>query len=354
MGLIHGGQLSIIAKQYKLPESQWLDLSTGIAPFSYPITSIPETVWKDLPTISSEFIQVAQLYYQTENCWPLAGSQQLIEKLPQLWLAKLHKLYNCNQQVDLNKHVYLPKSGYKEHQHAWQSAGYKLHFYQEHLPTTVHDHAVVVVINPNNPRTDTFSVDQLSQLQKCCFEKRALLVLDEAFADIFPAKFSFISKLKNEGKNPHFENVIILRSIGKFFGLAGLRIGFVCSSEYWCGIIKEAIGPWSINGVALYVVQKALQDTHWQQKQIKRLTLQSQKQVLLLKKYLSAKKVVSNALFITVFIDNASDVYHQLCKHALYVRLTDEKDALRFGIADERQLETLDRLLSKFNQIHSK
>ena len=335
MALLHGGQLTRIAKQYQIAEKQWLDLSTGIAPFSYEIGNIPDKIWQDLPTISEGLIKVAKQYYHAEFCWPLAGSQQLIEKLPQLWLEKNNTLSNTS------KHVYLPEAGYKEHQQAWDNAGYQLHFYQKTLPTQLKENSVVVVINPNNPRNDTFDINALLLLQKECQKQQSLLIIDEAFADIFAAEFSFVTQLKKKN------NVIILRSFGKFFGLAGLRIGFVCSSQSWCDIIQENIGPWSINGPALYIAEQALSDDLWQKNQITRLQQQSQKQCALLAQYIPAQRFESNALFITAFIDNAASLYHKLCEQAVYVRLTDEKDALRFGIANELQLQQLEKRLMK-------
>ena len=63
--------------------------------------------------------------------------------------------------------------------------------------------------------------------------------------------------------------------------------------------------------------------------------------VKLLKKQLPLARIEANALFVTVFTPDAAAIYDQLCKHAVYVRLTDEKNALRFGIADPSQLKKL-------------
>jgi len=337
MPVLHGGQLSRVAKQYHIPLSQWLDLSTGIAPFSYPIGSIPMQAWQALPTIPESLISAAKQYYRAAHCWPLAGSQQLIEKLPQLWQAK------HNNRAE--KHVYLPKVGYKEHQQAWQHAGYQLHFYQQHLPSEIEKHSVVVVINPNNPLNDSFSVTALSTLQQHCQAQQALLIIDEAFADICAPEFSFVPQL-NEG----IQDVIVLRSFGKFFGLAGIRIGFVCSDAQWCAAIQESNGPWSVNGPALVIAEQALKDQAWQQAQLSRLQQQSALQSTLLKNCLPAARVQSNALFITVFLQDAATVYDKLCRAGVYVRLTDELDALRFGIADELQLITLEKVLTALNK----
>ena len=333
MAIIHGGQLSKVAKQFAIPEQDWLDLSTGIAPFSYAIPTIPAKVWQDLPTISASLISAAQQYYRADFCWPVAGSQQLIEKLPSLWNTK-----NSAIKANDTKHAYLPLVGYKEHQHAWFLAGYQLHFYQETLPQHIHQNSVVVVINPNNPSTDTVTIEQLIHLKNHCQKQQALLIIDEAFADICEPEFSFVPHIAGDDV---YQNVIVLRSFGKFFGLAGIRIGFVCTTEVWRDIIKENIGPWSINGPALFIAEQALQDTQWQAAQRQRLEKQSKDGQEQIKLHLPNTAIKANALFITVFLDNAASVYDKLCQQGVYVRLTDEQNALRFGIGDAQQLERL-------------
>jgi len=355
MAILHGGQLSRVAKQYQIPENEWLDLSTGIAPFSYSIPAIPAKAWQDLPTISSSLIEAAKHYYRAAFCWPVAGSQQLIEKLPELWTEKVNEKLNQreSEKYDVKnnrvenaeiKHAYLPKVGYKEHQQAWSKAGYQLHFYQQCLPDNIEKNSIVVVINPNNPLTDTFTVSQLLSLKKHCEQQQALLIIDEAFADIFALAFSFVPHIIN---HQHAHNdVIVLRSFGKFFGLAGVRIGFACSTQAWCETIKNSIGPWSINGPALFIAEQALQDKQWQAEQNKRLQQQSQIMQQLLKTYLPSARVEANALFITVFLINAPAIYEQLCQQAVYVRLTDENNALRFGLTVEANIQRLNNALA--------
>ena len=82
--LVHGGQLQQIAKQYAIPIAQWLDLSTGIAPVSYPIPAIPDEVWQQLPQPNDALQQAACNYYQTQHLLPIAGSQVIIQVLPQI------------------------------------------------------------------------------------------------------------------------------------------------------------------------------------------------------------------------------------------------------------------------------
>ena len=173
-----------------------------------------------------------------------------------------------------------------------------------------------------------------------------MLIIDEAFADIFEPEFSFsphLSTLKQTA------DVLVLRSFGKFFGLAGLRVGFVCSNKHWCESIQEINGPWAINGAALFISEQALQDRSWQTEQLKRLQIQSEVMQKLLKAHLPVLRMEANALFITVFLSDAPTAYQQLCENAVYVRLTDENNSLRFGIIERSKIEQLTLALKLMN-----
>ncbi|WP_440876426.1 threonine-phosphate decarboxylase [Thalassotalea sp. PLHSN55] len=357
MSLTHGGQLDRIAKQYEIEPANWLDLSTGIAPFSYPLPEIPTSYWQDLPTVPASLIKQANRYYQSEHCWPIAGSQSLIERLPQLWHQKLSSIdvpvekQSSSEQVNTLKvqqkrTVYLPKVGYKEHQKAWQDAGYICQFYQQQLPTTVADFAVVVVINPNNPTTDYFEPNALSQLAKNVKKAKGLLVIDEAFVDMLEPEQSFVPRLSNNLD----ENIIILRSFGKFFGLAGLRIGFVCTNKQWLALIKDSVGPWQVNGVALYIAEHAFKNNPWQQQQKHQLKHQSEKLAQLLSQYFGHQGLRCCSLFITLAHPKAAEIFERLCQQGVYVRLCDEQNALRFGIPNARQLQRLADSFAKLFQ----
>ena len=326
--LVHGGQLLTVAQQYNRPLEQWLDLSTGIAPFSYPINDIPAKYWQDLPQVNDELIAAAKCYYQTEHCLPCHGSQAVIERLPKFWLEKYPQAQT----------VYLPKVGYKEHQKAWLQAGFSATFYQDDLPKEIENNSVIVVINPNNPSGKLFNKEELLQCYQRVQLANGLMIVDEAFMDVVEP---------NQSLTPHIEDdhLIILRSFGKFFGLAGLRIGFVCASERWLKVMSASFGPWHVNGPAQYVALQALQDNHWQAQQRHKLQQQMIKLRQLLQKQLSAD-LVGCLLFVTAYVNNAEQVYSKLCQQGVYVRLTDEKHSLRFGIATDAQLVKLEKVIA--------
>ncbi|WP_085298867.1 threonine-phosphate decarboxylase CobD [Cognaticolwellia mytili] len=333
MALIHGGQLQQVAEQYKIPLSDWLDVSTGIAPLSYPIPDIPLKAWQQLPQQSPALIAVAKQYYQCSELLVTNGSQAIIKALPELY----------SQKNMASQDVYLPERGYKEHAKAWRSAGYTLHFYQELLPNInqLPTNCVVVIINPNNPTGKFFDREVIVQYHERLKQLNGLLILDEAFIDVMPDGQSYCGKVEDN-------HVIVLRSFGKFFGLAGIRIGFLVANGYWCERFKALLGPWQVNGPAQIIAEKALNDNAWHNEQCEKLhTLRVQQEALLWQVF--TDKLVSTIqgcdLFLTLSFyqtGNAKKLYHLLCQQGVYCRLSDEQDTLRFGIAVEENLMRLE------------
>lgn len=333
MNLQHGGQLPTVAQQFNIPIDQWLDLSTGISPFSYPINRVPERYYRDLPHFCPSLINAAKQYYQAENVLPCHGSQAVIERLPIIW----------RQHNKINNTVYLPKVGYKEHQKSWLDAGYSPQYYDDELPQVLKSFSVVIVINPNNPNGQFYQQQELLSLYQQVKSVQGLLVVDEAFIDVMPQGHSLIPTINDD-------HLMVLRSFGKFFGLAGLRIGFAFAATKWLNKLSAMLGPWQVNGPAQFIAQQALNDEQWQTAQLDKLTVASNQLTSLLKQYFPAK-ISSCPLFITVYLDDANEVYQRLCQQGVYVRLTDEKDSLRFGIPNEEGLMKLEEvLLSSFKE----
>lgn len=341
MTLVHGGQLFEVAEQYKIPVADWLDLSTGIAPISYPIPLIPDSAWQQLPQKNPVLMSIAKQYYQCSDLVVTNGSQAIIKALPALYRQK-------------NKHghdVYLPSRGYKEHAFAWQHAGYTLHFYQESLPaiTELKPNCVVVIINPNNPTGVFFDKEFIAKYHEKIKKLQGLLVIDEAFIDVLPKSHSCVS-LSSDGVNSSDssdDSILVLRSFGKFFGLAGIRIGFLIAGRYWCNQFKALLGPWQVNGPAQYIATQALGDTKWHNKQCQQLALFRAQQETLLQQIFSDSLINTMKgcdLFITLTFHqegHATKLYHLLCLQGVYCRLSDEQDTLRFGIALPTQLPRL-------------
>jgi len=322
--LSHGGELEKFSKQYGIAIDDWLDLSTGISPYSYPIPIIPTKIWQRLPEKTDAFTQVVNDYYQTKNWLVCSGSQSAIQVLPKLW-------FNKCQQVSK---VWVPKIGYKEHAKAWtytllnRSTQNSVIQYKE-LPTfeALTENCVVIIINPNNPTGQVYRKQILLDLANNLKMKKGLLIIDEAFID-YEKEQSFFEEIS------HFSNLVILRSLGKFFGLAGLRVGFILSNQHWLDDFDSELGIWSVTGPSLYVTEQALRNIDWQKAQKQRLAFQSERLAVLLEDCFETL-VKGTTLFKSVELDHATDIHQQLCRQGILVRLSDEKDRLRFGIPDE-------------------
>lgn len=337
--LEHGGQLVKVAKSLGMSDVGWLDLSTGISPISYPVSEIPEFVWRELPQQKQSLLLAAKAYYGADEIMVTSGSQSVIQILPKLW----------DKQPADKTTVLLPAIGYKEHEKAWQDNGFLIKLYHE-LPTPneLRENSILVVINPNNPSGCLAEVRLLKTLHKQLQLLNGWLIVDEAFMDVFPKEHSIITQANAEG-------IFVLRSVGKFFGLAGIRAGFVSSQTQWLKKIETYIGPWQVSGPALYLTEKALLDIAWQQQQMDRLSMLAKRLNQLLVEIfcmgdtrfvgVSDKKITGTDLFITINHPQSEQIYQALCRKKVYVRLCDNKQALRFGIPRESDFERLEQVL---------
>tara|TARA_R110002167_G_scaffold191891_5_gene394272 strand:+ start:114 stop:1175 length:1062 start_codon:yes stop_codon:yes gene_type:complete len=251
--LLHGGDLVSATKETGIPLENWIDLSTGISPYAYPTHSMPAEVFSRLPYIDQSFKNNAKAYYGSEHFVALPGTQVAIQTLPTLLKALP---------------ILLPSIGYQEHKQAWEKSGNPIHYYnaldQQTACTEIEDQLKLqprqhlLIINPNNPSTLIFSPEQLiTWAQRLA--AGAHLIVDEAFIDTSPMQ-SLLPYLANEQKS----NIIVLRSFGKFFGLAGIRLGFAFAAQDILMQLEERIPLWSINGPALYLASKAFADRNWQ------------------------------------------------------------------------------------------
>lgn len=338
--LTHGGQLKSIAKRHQIPLEQWLDLSTGISPYPYPVGDIPECVWQRLPEWDDELIDLAEQYYHLQDLLPIAGSQAVIQLLPSY----------RKSLVGISHQVWLPKQGYKEHEKAWGDAGFQLRHYQDLPPVEqVETEDIVVVINPNNPTGYLANTENLQRIANKL--ERGWLILDEAFKDaliIESPDVSASSSLSACSVPTSGCDIFVLRSLGKFFGLAGSRVGFVHGRTEHLQALAERLGPWHVSGPSAYVAKQALADKVWQGQQKLRIERDSRalRHVLMDKIGAHVKRITGTDLFCTVYLDDASIIFTKLCEQGVYVRLTDEQDALRFGLPTQRQLPKLIAALS--------
>lgn len=247
--LEHGGNLRDAVRRFARPLDDWLDLSTGINPHFYPAPVVSANAWHRLPEYSDTLLDAAQQYYRATQMLAVAGSQAAIQALPRLRPAS---------------NVVVSAPGYAEHAFQWRQARHNVkECAYSSLDDAVASADVVVVCNPNNPTGEMIKPAQLLSWAEQLAQRGGWLVIDEAFADTVPE----MSVAAHAGKN----GLIVLRSIGKFFGLAGIRLGFVAAQEDLLRQLADYLGPWSISGPAQQIAIAALTDSAWQRQTAARL-----------------------------------------------------------------------------------
>lgn len=261
--ITHGGNLQEAAARFGHSISSWIDLSTGINPTPYPAPILPTDAWHRLPQTSQALTDIAKAYYGAPQILPVAGTQAAIQALPRL---RSHSK------------VIVASPTYAEHAHCWRKAGHQvIECAFEDLDAVEADCDVLVVCNPNNPTGELVETDHLVKWADQLAIRNGWMIVDEAFCDVTPelsvARFS------------DREGLIVLRSVGKFFGLAGLRLGFVAGATLLLNDLAECLGPWTISGPAQIVGETALADTLWQENMIQKLSHDGERLKRLLLQY---------------------------------------------------------------------
>lgn len=309
----HGGRLIAASRTYDIPLERWLDLSTGISPVSWPVPGVPERVWRDLPQEDDGLVQQASAYYDClpENLLPVPGSQFAIEALPLLFA----------DQLPQKQKVALPYWGYQEHHYHWRGAGYLPVAYRnsKELMDLVEytDVSSAVVINPNNPSTETMVTSGLLSVAARLSRKGGLLVVDEAFMDATPAQ-SLCAAVTGSWPS----GLVVLRSVGKFFGLAGMRLGFVVAERSVLAWLNNRLSPWAVSHPARWVGAQVLADQEWQTAQRFRLRAASADHLCMLKTYLPQLDWAGAALFASGFgaYDECARITSVLARQGILVR----------------------------------
>ena len=239
----HGGDLDTAIARFGGKRAEWLDLSTGINPHPYPLPQLDSSVWTALPDkqLSRAVEKVGAARYQTTRpvlC--LAGAQQAIQIYPLLWAEK---------RLRLSAHVLYPS--YNEHEYQLLQQGWQVTRKTQASQLVGADLAVIV--NPNNPDGRSVPPQELLALA----DRVEFLVIDESFCDPLP----------DLSVCPHLtaahDNVLVLRSFGKFYGLAGARLGFAIGEQAVLDKMADRMGSWAVSGPSLAIGKAALGDQNW-------------------------------------------------------------------------------------------
>ncbi|WP_252273968.1 threonine-phosphate decarboxylase CobD [Pseudomonas subflava] len=322
--LDHGGRLRAAAQRYGIAVADWLDLSTGIAPYGWPLPAIPESVWQRLPEPDDGLEALARDYYGAAALLPVAGSQAAIQALPRL------------RRPGLRVAVLAP--AYAEHAEAWRREG---HLVQElgegALDRSLDRFDVVLVVNPNNPTGRLIERERLLDWHTRLAARGGWLLVDEAFMDCTP-EHSLAAYSQRPG-------LIVLRSFGKFFGLAGIRLGFALAEEGLLEQLAAQLGPWAVSGPARAVAAALLADVEGQQRQRECLRVDGLRLAVLLSEH-GLAPAGGTALFQLVGHYQAVGLHGYFARRGILLRLFAEIRCLRFGLpGDEAGWQRLEQAL---------
>ena len=305
--LEHGGELAAAIARHAHPAAHWIDLSTGINPHAYPVAAPPAAAWQRLPEHDPALAAAAQRYYGSDALIAVAGSQAAIQALPAVIRAE---------------RVGIVHPSYAEHAHAWR------HRTARALAADAIDAAVdtldaLLLVHPNNPTGARWPTAQLRDWHRRLARRGGTLIVDEAFIDATPEH-----SLTADAGAP---GLIVLRSLGKFFGLAGARVGFVFGDAPLRAALAEQLGPWTVSGPAQHAARQALDDLEWQRKMRTRLITEGAQLGDLLARH-GAPAARGTALFRWVPTPDARAWHAHFTAHALLVRAFDTPPALRLGL----------------------
>ena len=331
----HGGQLQKAAKAYNIPLLDWLDLSTGINPNTYPLPTVPENIWQRLPESDDGLDKAASDFYGSDYLLAVAGSQEAIQNLPKIFPKKLQ--------------VGIITPAYHSHHQAWEKAGHQLiEVSSNEVDKNINLLDVLIVVNPTNPTAENFSTQTLLNWHQQLQQQNATLIVDEAFMDATPEQ-SLITKEPKKG-------LIVLRSIGKFFGLAGIRLGFVWAEAALLKQLAKQQDDWSVSHPARWAGKLALSDNDWKQQQRLQLPQKSQRLVELLEDLVFTKPLITGGVYFNTtnahvfntplfaYFEHprAKVIHQQLAQQGILTRLFSQPPALRFGLpANETAWQTL-------------
>lgn len=316
-GIRHGGGLAAATARFGGAPEDWLDLSTGINPVAVALPDVGASVWQRLPDadLHGAAREAAQGFYGTASGilpLPVPGTQAAIQRLPGFF--------------GKGAHAAILGPTYGEYALVFRRAGYTVDAISR-LSEVEDRHDIVVVVNPNNPDGRLVKRAELLSLADRMARRGGLLVVDEAFADAEPGE----SLSGDAGR----DGLIVFRSFGKFFGLAGLRLGFVLGREEETQRMAEALGPWAVSGPALAIAAAVMRDAQ----AVAGVRRSIAERSAAMRRILDEAGVVirgGTPLFFLAEHAQADRLHAELCRRHILVRAFDyAPDWLRIGLSPD-------------------
>lgn len=329
--IFHGGNPAKAEARFGVPAQGWVDLSTGINPVAYAPGPLSADVLHRLPLAKDldALLSAARAAYNVPNEAAIVaspGTQALIGLVPTL--------------LDSGD-VSILSPTYGEHAPAWTAAGHRVEAASSMCAQAVSSAPYAVLVHPNNPDGKLQAIDGMLGFADELHERGGCLVVDEAFADVMPER----SVTPHAGR----DGLIVLRSFGKFYGLAGVRLGFAVCAPEMAERIAVKLGPWAVSGPAIWAGTKGLNDDAWADASRARLKADAAR----LDDVLQAaglSLVGGTDLFRLVESPDAEAVFETLARAGILVRpFPDHPTWLRFGLpGNEAAWTRLSGALSNF------
>lgn len=305
-----------------------MDLATGVNPWSWPVSPPPAHCYQVLPYPCPELRSAAAAYYgvAAETILATAGSQPVIQILP---------------TVLESGRVLLAEVAYEEHRYRWSRAGHALEYFsdysREHIAKRIIAGQIryLLIISPNNPTGDVVSAADV-RYWRSLLPSDGVVVIDQAFADAMPS--SDLRVLAAEA------GIVLLRSVGKFFGLPGLRLGFVIAEPYLLAELNASLGPWTVCGSAQWLGRQALLDRSWHVDMQAQLLRVSEAQGALLERMFAPyfDKLIVTPLFITMVLPllHGDELQQRCFERGVSVRVYRGVDTafVRWGLAQDQEM----------------
>ncbi|MCC3245274.1 threonine-phosphate decarboxylase CobD [Methylocystis sp. WRRC1] len=310
--VFHGGRLDAARRLYPEAPQPWIDLSTGVNPHPYPLPPVAPEAWSRLPDDDAfaALCAAARRAYRAPAEAAIvagAGAQAFIQMIPRVFPARRVAILGFT---------------YAEHEACWAASGARVS--TAATLDALGESNVAVIVNPNNPDGRVIEPREIAALAQHMTRRGGLVVVDESFMDFTPLH-SVASLAATEG-------VIVLRSFGKAYGLAGLRLGFALCSPALAAPLRAALGPWAASGPALAIGARALADERWLPAAAVACATDAKRLDSLLERA-GFGLVGGTSLFRLVRHDKAGDWFSRLCASGVLAREFPQRpEWLRFGL----------------------
>jgi cobalamin biosynthetic protein CobC len=309
---VHGGRLENAARVWPSATKPWIDLSTGINPNAYPAPHANRSARTRLPFREeiSELERVAAAAFgvtDPTSVVAIAGAEAGLRLLPRLLRANT---------------VFIDSPTYMGHADAWTQAGAE-------VVNQIRAAGCVVIVNPNNPDGRIHQREVLLAIADGQQQRGGWLVVDESFAEVLDEP-SIVS-----AGHPA---IIALRSFGKFYGMAGLRLGFALGPPDLAMRLRQWLGDWPISADAIAAGVAAYPNVAWRTRTRARLTARS-KQLDRLLTRAGLKIAGGTILYRLAEVDDAAAWFVRLAAAGILTRpFRYAPNWVRFGLPRSRDL----------------